>query len=313
MTEKLDPRDAFCDTLIAAAEEDPRIVVVVNDSVGSSKLNAFVKAFPERTVNVGIAEQNMVGVAAGLANAGKLPFVSGAGSFLAARGMEQIKVDAGYAQNNIKLCAQSPGMAYGNLGSTHHSVEDVAWMRAIPGLAVIVPGDHRETAEVMRWAVAHEGPAYIRIVKVAVPNVTPEGYSFEFGKAVTLRDGSDLTIISNGVVTKRALDAAELLAADGVTARVLHMPTVKPLDVEAIVAAARETGAIVTAEEATAGGALGGAVAEVVADHHPVPVKRLGVPDEWAPTGGESFLLDHFGMAPEAIAAACGEVLARKV
>lgn len=311
MTELLDARDAFCDVLLDAAEVDDRLVVVVNDSVGSSKLNRFVDTYPDRTVNVGIAEQNMVGVAAGLANAGKIPVVSAAGSFLSARAMEQIKVDAGYANNNVKLCAQSPGLAYGNLGSTHHSAEDMAWMRVIPGLVVISPGDHRETASAIRWMLSHEGPVYIRILKAPVPNVTPEGYEFSLGRAVTLAEGDDLTIVSNGIVTRRVLDAAELLAKSGISSRVLHMPTVKPLDRGALVRAAQETGAILTVEEGTATGGLGAAVCEVIAEVCPVPVKRLGVPDEWAPTGSESWLLDHWGMSPQGIADAAHEILSR--
>nr|NLD41210.1 transketolase family protein [Actinomycetales bacterium] len=305
-----DARDAFAATLAELARADQRIVAVVNDSVGSSKLGEFQKEFPERTINVGIAEQTQVGAAAGLANAGKIPFVSCAGSFLTARAMEQVKVDCAYSDYNVKLCAQSPGMGYGNLGATHHSVEDIAWMRAIANMAVVVPADHRETGQVIRWAAEHEGPVYIRISRLALPNVTTG--NFEFGRASVLARGDDVTIVANGVVTVRALAAADILVAEGVTARVLHMPTVKPLDSDAIVAAARETGAIVTVEEATAGGALGGAVAETVCDHHPVPVTRLGVPDVFAPTGSEPWLLDHFGMSPEGIAASCRETIEKK-
>ena len=312
MTELLDARDAFCDYLIEEAGRNESLIVVVNDSIGSSKLNRFVEAFPERTVNVGIAEQDMVGVAAGLAASGKIPVVSGAASFLSARSMEQIKVDVGYSQNNVKLCAQSPGLAYGNLGSTHHSAEDLAWMRTIPGLAVIAPGDHRETASAMKWMIAYGGPAYMRILKAAVPNITPKDYEFEFGKAVELAKGEELTIISTGIVTSRALQASQLLERQGISARVIHMPTIKPLDREAIIAAARETGRILTVEEGVIAGGLGSAVCEVVANEYPVFVRRLGVPDEWAPTGSESWLLDHWGMTPEGIAEAASGMLTKR-
>ncbi|MDO5496113.1 MAG: transketolase C-terminal domain-containing protein [bacterium] len=305
-----DARDAFADTLLELARLDGRIVAVVNDSIGSSKLGEFQKEFPERTINVGIAEQTQVGAAAGLANAGKIPFVSCAGSFLTARAMEQVKVDCAYSFYNVKLCAQSPGMGYGNLGATHHSLEDIAWMRAIANMAVVVPADHRETAQVIRWAAEYEGPVYIRVSRLGLPDVTRG--DFEFGKASVLAEGDDVTIATNGVCTVRALEAADILAAEGISARVLHIPTVKPLDVDAVVSAARETGAIVTVEEATTFGALGGAVAEVVCDHHPVPVARLGVPDVFAPTGAEPWLLDHFGMSPEGIASTCRETIARK-
>jgi len=176
---KYDSRDAFAEALLELARSDERIVAVVNDSIGSSKLGEFQKEFPERTINVGIAEQTQVGAAAGLANAGKIPFVSCAGSFLTARAMEQVKVDCAYSDYNVKLCAQSPGMGYGNLGATHHSVEDVAWMRAIANMAVVVPADHRETSQVIRWAAEYDGPVYIRISRLGLPNVTTG--DFEFG------------------------------------------------------------------------------------------------------------------------------------
>ncbi|WP_341359149.1 transketolase C-terminal domain-containing protein [Georgenia sp. M64] len=307
-----DCREAYVEALLEAAEHDERIVVVVNDSVGSSKLAPFAERFPDRLINVGIAEQDMVGVAAGLANGGKIPFVSGAACFLTARAMEQVKVDGAYAQGNIKLCGMSPGMAYGQLGPTHHSIEDLAWLRAIPDLAVIVPADAAETAQAIAWAARHEGPVFVRVSRMGVPAVNPEGYQFEPGRAVRLRDGDDVTLMANGTVVTRALGAADILAAEGVRARVLSVPSIKPFDVDAVVVAARETGAIVTAEEATVNGGLGGAVAEVVVEHHPVPVRRVGVPDTFAPTGSAGWLMDHFGISAEGIAAAARETIGRK-
>jgi transketolase len=307
-----DCRDAYVEALMEAAEYDERIVVVVNDSVGSSKLAPFAERFPDRLVNVGIAEQDMVGVAAGLANGGKIPFVSAAACFLTARAMEQVKVDAAYAQNNIKLCGMSPGMAYGQLGPTHHSIEDLAWLRAIPDLAVVVPTDSVETAQAIAWAARHEGPVFVRVSRMGVPDVNAPDYRFEPGKAVLLREGEDVTLMANGTVVSRALRAADLLAEEGIDARVLSVPSIKPLDVDAIVAAARETGAIVTAEEATVNGGLGGAVAEVVVEHHPVPVRRVGVPDTFAPTGSASWLMDHFGISAEGIAQAARETVDRR-
>src|SRR4051794_37243522 len=280
---RFDCRDAYVRTLADLAQADHRIVGVVNDSVGSSKLDAFKKAFPDRLINVGIAEQDMVGVAAGLANGGRIPFVSAAASFLTARALEQIKADVAYSNRNVKLCGMIPGMAYGELGPTHHSIEDIAWLRAIDNLTIIVPADPIETAAAMRWAAATEGPAFIRVSRMSVPEIYPEDYEFVPGRAITVRDGNDVTIISNGTVLWRALAAAEQLAENGIDARVLSMPTVKPLDVDAVVAAARETAGIVTAEEATIAGGLGGAVAETVVKHHPTRVEILGVP-EFAPT-----------------------------
>jgi transketolase len=305
-----DCRDAFAATLIELADADPRIVAVVNDSVGSSKLGGFRDRFPERLINVGIAEQDMVGVAAGLANGGKIPFVSAASCFLTARAMEQIKVDAAYSQHHLVLVGQSPGMAYGELGPTHHSIEDLSWLRTIPGLTVLVPSDPVETAEAVRWAARHDGPVFLRVSRMGVPDVNPAGYRFVPGRAVPLRDGSDVTIIATGTTVWRALDAADLLATEGVSARVLSMPTIKPLDEGAVVAAARETGGIVTVEEALTSG-LGGAVAETVVRSHPVPVRFVGVPDRFAPTGSVEWLFDHFGISATGIAAAARELVAR--
>jgi transketolase len=304
-----DCRDAWVEALVEIAEADDRIVAVVNDSVGSSKLGPFQKRFPERLVNVGIAEQDMVGVGAGLANGGKVPFVSAASCFLTARAMEQVKVDAAYSQHHMVLVGQSPGMAYGELGPTHHSIEDLAWLRTIPGLTVLVPADPTETAQAVRWAARHDGPVFIRVSRMGVPDVNPPGYEFVPGKAVTLREGTDVTVIACGTVVSRALEAAETLAADGVSARVLSMPTIKPLDDEAVLAAARETAGIVTVEEALTSG-LGGAVAELVVRHRPVPVRFVGVPDVFAPTGSAEWLLEHFGISRTGIAAAAREILA---
>src|SRR3954468_13406264 len=226
---RFDCRNAYVETLAELAHENHRIVGVVNDSVGSSKLDAFKRAFPDRLINVGIAEQDMVGVAAGLANGGRIAFVSAAACFLTARALEQIKADVAYSNRNVKLCGMSPGMAYGELGPTHHSIEDIAWLRAIDNMIIVVPASPMETAAAMRWAAVTEGPAFIRVSRMATPEVYGDGYEFAPGKAYTLRDGSDVTIISNGTVLWRALAAAEKLAAEGVSARVISMPTVKPL------------------------------------------------------------------------------------
>ena len=305
---RYDCRNAYVESLAQLAQEDHRIVGVVNDSVGSSKLDAFKKAFPDRLINVGIAEQDMVGVAAGLANGGRIAFVSAASCFLTARAMEQIKADVAYSNRNVKLCGMSPGMAYGELGPTHHSIEDIAWLRAIDNMIIVVPADPIETAAAMRWAAKTEGPAFIRVSRMSVPELYPKDYTFVPGKAIALREGGDVTLISNGTVLWRALVAAEQLAKEGVSARVISMPTVKPLDAEAVIKAAQETAGIVTAEEATVSGALGGAVAETVVQAHPTKIKILGVP-EFAPTGSAGFLLDRYGMSPEGIAEAARRLI----
>src|SRR5580698_6842527 len=247
-----DCRNAFASTLEEMAAADRRVCAVVNDSVSSTKLKEFRDKFPDRFVNVGIAEQNMVGASAGLANGGMIPFCCGASCFLTARAMEQVKVDLGYAKNNVKLCGMSSGMAYGELGPTHHSIEDLAWTRVIPNLTVVVPADPVETAAVMRYSLEYEGPMFLRIARVPVPRVHGDDYEFKFGRAVQLRAGTDVTLIVCGLLVWRALEAARALERRGVSARVLNMSTLKPLDVEAIVHAARTTRGIVTAEEALA-------------------------------------------------------------
>lgn len=307
-----DCRDAYIRALEEMAAVDSRVCAVANDSVSSAKLKNFRAQFPDRFVNVGIAEQNMVGVGAGLANGGMVPYVCGAGCFLTARAMEQVKVDLAYSKSNVKLCAMSPGMAYGQLGPTHHSIEDLAWTRILPHLTVVVPADPLESAAVMRFSLQHEGPMYLRISRMPVPRVHSDGYEFKLGKAVQLCPGSDITLIANGVLVSRALDAARLLAGRGISARVLNMSTVKPLDTDAILDAARTTGGIVTAEEAFARGGLGGAIAEVLAQRHPTPMRMLGVPDAFPPTGTAEFLLQHFGLTAEGMRDAACDLLAEK-
>jgi transketolase len=303
-----DCRDSYARTLEELAESDERIVALANDSVGSSKLDGFRERFPRRLINVGIAEQDLVGIAAGLANGGRIPFVSAASCFLTGRALEQIKVDVAYSDANVKLCGMSPGVAYGQLGATHHSIEDLSWLRAIANLTVVVPADPVETAQAVTFAAETPGPVFVRVSRMPVPDVYPDDYRFEAGRAVRLRDGADVTLVANGTMVSRALDAADLLEVGGIGAMVLSVPTVAPIDVEAIVAAAEETGALVTIEEATTRGGLGGAVAEVVVEHRPVPMRLLGIP-EFAPTGTTEWLLDHFGLTPAGIEASTRDFL----
>ncbi len=308
-TEVFDCRDAYSQTLETLAAEDSRVCVVVADSVSSTKLKNFKDLYPNRFVNVGIAEQNQVGVGAGLANGGMLPYVCGASCFLTARAMEQVKVDLGYSKSNVKLCGMSSGMAYGELGPTHHSVEDLAWTRVIPNMTVIVPADPAETAAVMRYSLNHVGPMFLRISRMPVPKIFPDNHVFELGKASVLHEGNDVTLISNGVLISRALQAAHSLALKGVHARVLNMSSVKPLDKQAILDAASNTQGIVTAEEAFAAGGLGGAVAEILALNHPAPMRILGLPDTFAPTGSAPFLLEYFNLTAAGIEAAALDLL----
>ena len=254
----------------------------------------------------------MVGVGAGLANGGLVPFVCAAACFLTGRSLEQVKADIAYSDANVKLVGISSGMAYGELGPTHHSIEDFAWMRVLPNLPVIAPCDSVETAAAVAWAASHQGPVFLRLSRVGVPDLLPQGHVFELGKANMLRDGDAVTLIANGTLTHRMMKAADILAAQGIEARVLNMATVRPMDVEAVVAAVRDTGAILTAEEHSTFGGLGSAIAEVVVAEAPAPMKILGVPGIFAPTGSAEFLLDEFGMAPLVVADAAKALIARK-
>ena len=306
-----DCRDAFVASLIDVADRDARVVVVVNDSVGSSKLGEFRKRWPERTINVGIAEQNMVGVSSGLANGGKIPFVSAASCFLTARALEQIKADVAYSNANVKLVGQSPGVGYGELGPTHHSIEDYGWLRLLPGLAILVPADPWQTAEAVKAAAAHVGPVFIRVSRFGVPKLPrPSGAQFEIGKAETLREGGDVAILACGVMVARALDAAATLAQAGVSARVVNMATIAPLD-EGAIRAAADLGAIVTVEEHSQRGGLGGAVAEFVAGYRPCPVRILGFPG-FMPTGSASYLFERYGLTAAGVADAAREAIGRR-
>ena len=289
-TPVFDCRKAFADELIALAREDDRIVAVCNDSVGSSNLGEFQREFPDRLINVGIAEQDLVGVGAGLANGGLIPFVSAAAPFLTGRALEQIKADVAYSNTHVVLCGQSPGMSYGELGPTHHSIEDLSWLRAVAGVPIVVPADPAQTRDAVRWAAANRGPSYLRIGRFPVPAVTPEDAVLVPGRAARLTDGDDVTVIATGTMVSRALDAADLLREDGIGLRVLNMAFIEPLDTDAVLAAARETRGIVTAEEATDTGGLGAAVASLLAQNRPTPMRILGVPRQFAPTGSAAIL-----------------------
>lgn len=304
-----DCRVAFADTLIALAETDDRIVAVCNDSVGSSNLGGFRERFPDRLVNVGIAEQNMIGVAAGLANAGLIPFVSAASPFLTGRALEQIKADIVYSGANVKLCGQSPGVSYGELGPTHHSIEDIAWLRALDDLPIVVPADPEQTAEAVRWAAALDGPVFLRIGRYKVPSVSQgRAPAFRPGRAEVLRDGSDIALVANGTMVTVALQAAAQLAARGVSARVLNIASVHPLDRDALLDAASATRGIVTIEESVPRGGLGGAVAELLAETTPTRMRMLGT-HEFAVTGDVEYLFDRFDLTPTGVAAAATGLL----
>lgn len=308
--ELFDCRESWVATLDALAINDPNIVVVANDSVGSSKLGGFEKKFPERLINVGIAEQCMVGVAAGLANGGKIPFVSAASCFLTGRALEQIKADIAYAGFNVKLIGQSSGIAYGELGPTHHSIEDFAWLRPLTNLTIIAPADPWETSEAIKWAALHDGPVFIRLSRMPVPKLDLPNRTFTPGKAELIRQGKDVTLIACGTTVHLAASSADMLLTQGISARVLNMATINPLDETAILQAAEETSAIVTIEEASIRGGLGGAVAELTSANKPAPVERVGFPG-FVPTGSVDYLFNKFGLTAEGITAAAKRAISR--
>ena len=319
--EVFDNRVAFAETLIELATTDERIVAVVNDSVGSSNLTKFRELFPNRLINVGIAEQNMVGVGAGLANAGLIPFVCAAGPFLTGRATEQVKADVAYSNVPVILCGMSPGMAYGELGPTHHSVEDFSWMRTLPGLDVVVPVDDPQTRKAVRWAAEAKRPMYLRVGRHKVPNVTTSATDWQLGKWNNLTgvgqesaiSSVDVTIVATGTQVSRALGAVEILKAKGVSAAVLNAGFIAPLDLAALQAAATVSRAIVTAEEANVAGGLGAGVASAMAQFPSAarkPMAILGV-TAWAPTNSTEGLLEYFGLTAEGIAQSALEVLAR--
>jgi transketolase len=298
-----DNRVAFAQTLIELAKTDDRIVAVCNDSVGSSNLGGFREQFPDRLINVGIAEQNMVGVGAGLANAGMIPFVCAAGPFLSGRATEQIKADVAYSNLPVILCAMSPGMAYGELGPTHHSVEDFSWMRALPNLDILSPADEPQLKAAIHWAVSAKRPTYMRVGRHKVPNLTQDTFEFERGKSIELRSGADATVVATGSMVSRAVAAAEELAKSGIGVQVLSLPFIAPLDVAEIQKSAANSALIVTVEEANVAGGLGAAVASVVAalPSSRAQVIQLGTND-WSPTLSTERLFDHFGLTAENIA-----------
>jgi len=305
-------RDAYGETLAELGGENGNIVALDADLSGSTKTSLFAKKYPERFFNMGIAEANMMGTAAGLAAAGKIPFLSTFAVFAVGRAWEQMRQSVAYPKANVKIVATHGGITVGEDGGSHQSVEDIAIVRAIPNMTVIVPADGVETRAAIRAAAAHKGPFYIRLGRNKVPTIFGDDYRFEIGKGCEVAAGSDLTFVATGLMTAQALVAAALLHKEGISARVVHISTIKPLDQDIILDAAMETGAIVTAEEHSVIGGLGGAVAEFLGESHPVPIKRVGIRDRFGTSGKAEELMKYFGLLPENLVEAAREVLARK-
>ena len=312
MSEMIATRDAYGQTLVELGRENPKVVVLDADLSGSTKTGVFGKEFPERFFNAGIAEANMVGMAAGLAAGGMIPFASTFAVFAAGRAFEQIRQSLAYPKLNVKVVATHAGITVGEDGGSHQAVEDLAIMRALPNMTVLCPADGPETSAAIRAAAAFQGPVYIRLGRSKVPVVFPQDCQFTIGRGATLRQGSDISFVTTGLMTAMALTAAQILEAGGVSARVIHLGTIKPLDAELVLRAARETGAIVTAEEHSIVGGLGGAVAEFLAENGPVPLKRVGVNDRFGTSGKAEELLKYFGLMPADLVEAAREIVKRK-
>lgn len=295
-------REAYGETLKELGAQIPEIVVLDADLSASTKTAVFAKAFPDRFFDTGIAEGNMMSVAAGLAASGKIPFASTFAVFGAGRAYEQIRNSICYPNLNVKVAVTHAGLTVGEDGATHQMLEDIALMRALPNMTVVVPADAAETAQVIRWAASYQGPVYIRMGRAKVENVISPDAEFVPGKSTTLADGSDVTLMACGIMTQQALQAAKMLAEEGISARVINMSSIKPIDEAAIVKAAKETGAIVTCEEHTVMGGLGSAVAEVVVRHCPVPMAMVGTEDVFGQSGKASEVLKVYGLTPEHIA-----------
>lgn len=313
MAEKVATRHAYGESL-AEIGADSRIVALDTDVSTCTMSVIFGRKYPERFFNCGIAEGNMIGMAAGMAAFGYIPFVHAFAMFMAGRGYDQIRNSICYPGLNVKCIGTHAGLSVGEDGATHQCVEDIALMRAIPGMTVICPADAKETAAAVRAIAEHKGPAYLRLGRLAVDTVTDvEGYHFKIGRAAELKQGTDVAIIAVGLMVAEAVKAADMLAKEGISARLLDMHTIKPLDGEAVIKAARETGAIVTVEEHSVLGGLGGAVSEVVAENIPVPVERVGVRDRFGRSGDAVELLKKYHLTAPDICAAAKKAIARKI
>lgn len=305
-------RDAYGEALVALGQDNENVVVLDADLSKSTKTCDFRKAFPERFFNMGIAEQNMMGVAAGLATSGKIPFASTFAVFATGRAYDQIRNTIAYPKLNVKIAASHAGLTVGEDGGSHQMLEDIALMRVVPNMVVLVPADGEETKQAVKAAAGYDGPVYIRLGRPKVPMIFDENYKFTIGKGVVLKEGTDVTLIGTGIMVSKALEAAEILAAEGIKAAVVNISTIKPLDDKLIAQMAEATGAVVTCEEHSIIGGLGGAVAEVLAEQCPVPMARIGVNDSFGQSGLPDQLLEKYGLTAARIVEEAKAVIARK-
>jgi transketolase len=305
-------REVFGETVTALADTDPRVVMLDGDLGTSTRAEIFARAHPERFFQMGIAEQNMLGVAAGMASAGLLPFISTFVAFAVVRPLDQIRVLIAQPRMNVKITGGYGGLFVGAAGKTHQVVDDLAIMRAMPNMVTISPADDVEAGQVIRWAASYDGPVYIRLVRDATQRLFDDAYAFDPARAMVVREGADVTLISTGAETPRVVDAAALLAAAGIDAHVLHVPVLKPLDTASIVAAAERTDLVVTVEEHSIIGGLGGAVAETLGEHRPTRMQRLGLRDTFGESASNADLLDRFGLSAERVAEQVSAIMTRK-
>jgi transketolase len=307
--EKLALRDAYGKTLVKLGRENPDIVVLDADLSGSTRTSMFAKEFPQRFFNVGVAEANLIGMAAGFACAGKTPFASTFAIFLTGKPWEQIRQSVSHTNLNVKLVSSHGGLTVGEDGSSHQSLEDLAIMRVLPNMRIIVPADAFETAAAVEWAAKNQGPVYIRLSREKFSTLFSPAHSFEIGRASLLSEGRDAAVIACGLMTSMALRAAEKLEAEGISITVINMSSIKPLDEELLLKAARATGAVVTAEEHSVIGGLGGAVAEFLGENYPVPVVKVGVQDKFGTSGKPEELLERYGLTEKHIILAVKKAL----
>jgi len=313
LADKVATRDAYGKALLVLGAENPEVVVLDADLSKSTKTADFGKKYPERFFNMGIAESNLLGTAAGLAAAGKIPFASTFAIFAVGRAFEQIRNSIAYPKLNVKIAATHAGITVGEDGGSHQAIEDVAIMRAVPNMVVLVPADGEETRQVILAAAKYNGPVYIRMGRLEVPLLFGEDYSFEIGKANVLKEGTDVAIMANGVMVSMSLEAAELLAAEGISVSVVNVASVKPLDEETIVRVAKQTKAVVTAEEHNIIGGLGSAIAEVLGEKQPTPMVRVGLKDTFGESGRPQELLEKYGLTKADLVKAVHEVLLKKL
>jgi transketolase len=311
--EKVSIREVFGKKLVALGKENPNIVVLDDDLASSTKTSYFSQAFPDRFIEVGIAEQNMIGIAAGLSCLGKIPFVTSFACFSTKRVYDQISISVAYPKLNVKIVGCYSGIFTGKTGTTHHSIEDISLMRSTPNMVIIVPADAVELESVLDFAVEYFGPVYLRIARDEYPIIFPPHYQFRPGEYPVLRDGEDLSVLSCGIMISVALEAAEALREVGIHARVVNISTIKPANVENIVSHARETGAFVTVENHSIIGGLGGLISEILAEHYPVPIERVGVKDTFCESASNSELCEKYGLTKEAVICAARKVLERKL